>query len=53
LTDFKAGLNAFGYFFPKDDLIKFFVEQGYYVKVLSGYPVNITAGIYLRFLAKN
>lgn len=51
-SDFTAGINAFGYFFHKDDLVKFFTEQGFKVKVLSDYQVNVTAGVYLRFLAQ-
>ena len=51
-SDFTAGINTFGYFFHKDDLIKYFALQGYKIKVISDSLEDITAGIFLRFLAQ-
>lgn len=50
--DFTCGINEFGYFFQKDDLIRFFTNKGYSIKIISEFPVDVTAGIFLRFLAQ-
>jgi hypothetical protein len=53
---FVSGMNRVGYFFTKEDLIRFFERKGYAVKVISDKPVKKPrigqAGIYLRFLAQ-
>jgi hypothetical protein len=47
-----SGLNRFGYFFHKDDLISFFHGKGYEIVIISDDESSITAGKYLRFLAR-
>jgi len=49
---FTAGVNRFGYFFNKEDLMGFFRDQGCEVTVISDEESAVTAGIYLRFLAR-
>ncbi|MBD2126536.1 hypothetical protein NDI39_05180 [Microcoleus sp. ZQ-A2] len=48
---FTAGVNPIGYFFHKDDLMKFFKQRNYEVIVISDEDAEIAAGNYLRFLA--
>jgi hypothetical protein len=48
---FTSGVNPIGYFFHKDDLMKFFKERNYEVIVISDEAAEIAAGNYLRFLA--
>ena len=49
---YTAGVNTYGYFFHKEDLIRFFIERGYDIKVISDEPEKVVAGRYLRFLAQ-
>jgi hypothetical protein len=49
---YTSGVNLFGYYFNKDDLMEFFRDQGCEVTVISEQESTITAGIYLRFLAR-
>ena len=51
-NNFTAGINSFGYFFHKEDLMKFFQERGCSVQVISDEVSNITAGNFIRFLAR-
>lgn len=48
---FTSGVNPIGYFFHKEDLMKFFKERNYEVIVISDEDAEIAAGNYLRFLA--
>jgi hypothetical protein len=49
---FTAGVNPIGYFFHKDDLMKFFKERNYEVIVISDEDEDSEAtGNFLRFLA--
>ena len=41
-----------GYFFYRDDILNFFVEKGFEIKIISDDPAKVTAGRFLRFLAK-
>jgi hypothetical protein len=47
-----AGVNANGYYFGKEDLMRFFQDEGCDVTVLSDEVSDVTAGCYLRFLAR-
>jgi Protein of unknown function (DUF1698) len=47
-----GGINATGYHFHKDDLMMFFRDEGCEVTVLSDEQSDVTAGRYLRFLAR-
>lgn len=47
---YTAGLNRYGYFFYRDDLIRYFEKNGCNVTILSDEEVNETAGRYLRIL---
>ncbi len=49
---YSAGINSYGYFFHRDDLIGFFEDNGYGVEVLDETKMEITAGNYLRMIAK-
>lgn len=49
--NFTAGVNKKGYFFHKEDLMKFFKERNYEVVIISDEDSNVTAGNFLRFLA--
>ena len=48
-----AGVNANGYYFGKEDLMRFFRDEGCEVTVLSDEASDVTAGRYLRFLARH
>lgn len=48
-----SGINAVGYYFHRDDLLKFFAERTYRIDVMSEEPSRVTAGLYLRFLARS
>jgi len=50
--DFTAGVNSTAYFFHGDDLLRFYTERGYAVKVIADEPKDVTAGRFLRFLAE-
>jgi hypothetical protein len=47
-----GGINATGYYFSKDDLMRFFRDEGCDVVVLSDEPSEVTAGRYVRLLAR-
>ena len=47
-----SGINASGYFFHTEDLLRFFRDEGCDVEVLSDDPSDVTAGRYVRFLAR-
>jgi hypothetical protein len=49
--NFTAGVNTKGYFFHKEDLMKFFQERNYELVIISDEDSNVTAGNFLRFLA--
>lgn len=51
-TNFTAGVNSVAYFFHGDDLRRFFTERGYRVAVISDEASKVTAGQFLRFLAR-
>jgi hypothetical protein len=46
-----AGINAFSYFFDKQDLQRFFCHKGFSLQVISDTPQSAVAGRYVRFLA--
>lgn len=52
ITNFTAGVNAVAYFFHGDDLRRFFTERGYRVELVSDEASLVTAGQFLRFLAR-
>lgn len=49
-NNFTAGVNRYGYFFHKEDLIRFFRERGHQVTVITDEPMPVTAGNYSRLL---
>jgi hypothetical protein len=49
--NFTAGVNTKGYFFHKEDLMRFFQERKYELVIISDEDSNVTAGNFLRFLA--
>ncbi|GAB4206440.1 MAG: hypothetical protein Fur006_63510 [Coleofasciculaceae cyanobacterium] len=49
--NFTAGVNTKGYFFHKEDLMRFFQERNYELMIISDEDSNVTAGNFLRFLA--
>ena len=49
--NFTAGVNTKGYFFHKEDLMRFFQERNYELVIISDEDSNVTAGNFLRFLA--
>ena len=51
-TSYTAGINSIGYFFHGDDLMMFFDKQGFDITVISDEQPKVTAGRFLRFLAR-
>jgi hypothetical protein len=51
-TSYTAGINSVGYFFHGDDLMMFFEKQGFDIIVISDEQPKVTAGRFLRFLAR-
>lgn len=49
-NNFTAGVNRHGYFFHKEDLIRFFRDRGHHVTVVTDEPKPVTAGNYSRLL---
>jgi hypothetical protein len=47
-----GGINATGYYFAKDDLVGFFRDEGCDVTILSDDASDVTAGRYIRLLAR-
>jgi hypothetical protein len=46
-----GGINPVGYYFEKNDLMRFFHDEGFDTTVISDEPSEVTAGRYLRFLS--
>ena len=46
-----GGINPVGYYFERNDLMRFFHEEGFDTTVISDEPSEVTAGRYLRFLS--
>jgi hypothetical protein len=49
-TNFTAGVNRYGFYFVKEDLIRFFEERGHKVQIISEQPKDQYAGKYLKIL---
>lgn len=49
--DFTSGVNSHAYYFSGDDLMRFFLDHGYQVEIISDDPGTDFAGRFLRFLA--
>jgi hypothetical protein len=49
-TNFTAGVNRYGYYFVKEDLIRFFEERGHKVQVVADQVKDQYAGKYLKLL---
>jgi hypothetical protein len=52
VVEFTAGVNWHGYYFHKEDLMRFFQERGCTIEVISDEVSPQFAGNYLRFLAR-
>jgi hypothetical protein len=48
---FMAGINPWGFFLYRDDLLRFFHERGFSTRILSDEETSVSAGRYIRFLA--
>ncbi|MFZ5523880.1 MAG: class I SAM-dependent methyltransferase [Pseudomonadota bacterium] len=51
-TGYTAGINNIAYFFHAEDLMKFFSIQGLKITLLSDEQRVVTAGRFIRFLAR-
>lgn len=50
--DATAGVNQTGYYFHRDDLIRFFTERGDEVQIVSTQPMTVHSGEYARILVR-
>jgi hypothetical protein len=51
-SNYHAGVNPVAYFFHGEDLQRFFSDRGFSVEIILDEESDVTAGRYLRFLAR-